>query len=160
MARLAGDGVRAAAQVLAAGVVVGGLAGAAVVTRRGLDRHLVRTGATAMVIGAFAAATPAPVVVQVVGMAALGLGTAIVWAKVHHRSLTVVPARSATVPTVISMLATPALAVPALMGIVSDRISITAAVMATATLTVPLAVVVLRLGGGPVRPEAIETLED
>ncbi|MFN0090290.1 MAG: MFS transporter [Acidimicrobiales bacterium] len=148
VARLASGGVRAAAQVLAAGIVVGGLAGAAIVTRRGINRRLIRTGAAAMVTGAFAAATPAHVAVQVMGMASLGLGTAIVWAKVHHRMLTVVPALSATVPTLVGVLSTPALAVPALMGIASDRISITAAVIGTAALTVPLAVVVLKLGGG------------
>jgi hypothetical protein len=109
--------------------------------------------------GAFVAATPIGVVGQTVAMAALGFGTALVWAKVHHRMLTVIPGRSATVPTVVSVLSTPALVFPVAMGAVSDRWSITAALAATAALTIPLAWVVSRLGGDRITPDELDELD-
>lgn len=153
VARLVDDGFGAAAQVLAGGIVAGGIAGSLVIARRGLDRGRTKAAAGAMAAGAFVAATPIGVVGQTLGMVAVGFGTALVWAKVHHRMLTVVPGRSATVPTVVSVLATPALVFPVLMGAVSDRWSITVALVAAATLTVPLAWAVLQLGGDRVAPD-------
>lgn len=153
VARLVDDGFGAAAQVLAGGIVAGGIAGSLVIARRGLDRRRTKAAAGAMAAGAFVAATPIGVVGQTLGMVAVGFGTALVWAKVHHRMLTVVPGRSATVPTVVSVLATPALVFPVLMGAVSDRWSITVALVAAATLTVPLAWAVLQLGGDRVAPD-------
>jgi MFS family permease len=148
VARLRGDGVGAAAQVLAGGLVVGGIAGAAVVTRIGLAARRTTTAAGAMMAGAALAALPLPLAAQVGGMAVLGLGTALVWADLHHRMLTVVPGRSASVPTVVGVLSTPALFVPAGMGILADRVSVTASLVATAALTVPLAIIVMRLARG------------
>jgi MFS family permease len=160
VARLAADGTGAAAQILAGGIVVGGIAGSAVVARRGMSRTILGIGAAAMIAGAFGAAAAVTVAPQVAAMALLGGGTAVVWAKVHHRTLTVVPGRSATVPTVVSMLSTPSLLVPAAMGGLADSVSITAALVAAATLTVPLAIVVLRLGGGRVSADELDSLDD
>jgi hypothetical protein len=101
-----------------------------------------------MMAGAALAALPLPLAAQVGGMAVLGLGTALVWADLHHRMLTVVPGRSASVPTVVGVLSTPALFVPAGMGILADRVSVTASLVATAALTVPLAIIVVRLARG------------
>lgn len=159
VARLVGDGFGAAAQVLAGGVVVGGIVGSLIVARRGLDRRRTAAALAAMGAGAFVAATPTGVVVQTLGMVALGFGTALVWAKVHHRMLTVVPGRSATVPTVVSVLSTPALVFPVLMGAVSDRWSITVALTAAAALTIPLAWAVLGLGGDRIAPDDLADLD-
>jgi fucose permease len=159
VARLVGDGFGAAAQVLAGGVVVGGIVGSLVVARLGLDRRRTAAALAAMGAGAFVAATPTGVVVQTIGMMALGFGTALVWAKVHHRMLTVVPGRSATVPTVVSVLSTPALVFPVLMGAVSDRWSITLALTAAAALTIPLAWAVLGLGGDHIAPDDLADLD-
>ncbi|MFN0093097.1 MAG: MFS transporter [Acidimicrobiales bacterium] len=150
VARLVGAGVGAAAQVLAGGLVVGGVLGAAIVARRGIDRRQTSAGAAAMLLGAFAAAAPLAAPAQAAAMALLGLGTALIWAKVHHRMLTVAPGRSATVPTIVGILSTPALFVPAAMGAAADQSSITVALSGAAALTVPLAVAVLRLGGDAV----------
>jgi fucose permease len=112
-----------------------------------------------MGVGALVTAAPIGVVVQTVAMAALGFGTALVWAKVHHRMLTVIPGRSATVPTVVSVLSTPALVFPVVMGVLADRWSITAALTATAVLTVPLAWAVMGLGGDRIAPDDLDDLD-
>lgn len=160
VARAAADGVGPAAQVLAGGLTAGGIVGALVVARRGISRGAVRWGAAALVLGAGAAAVPSPVAAQVAAMAVLGAGTAVVWAKVHHRMLTVVPGRSATVPTVVGVLSTPALAVPVAMGVLSDAAGVTVTLALTATLAVPLAGVVVRLGGGTVTAAEVAALDD
>jgi hypothetical protein len=72
----------------------------------------------------------------------MGAGTGIVWAALHHRMLTAVEGRSAMVPTVVSVLATPCLALPVAMGWTADVASITVALVVTAALSVPLAVLV------------------
>ncbi len=156
VARLVEDGFGAAAQVLAGGAVVGGIGGSLVIARRGLDRRRTAVALVAMAVGALIAATPIGVVGQTLGMAALGFGTALVWAKVHHRMLTVVPGRSATVPTLVSVLATPALVLPVAMGAAADRWSITVALAATALLTIPLAWAVLGLGGDRIAPGELD----
>lgn len=158
VARRAGDG-GAVAQSLAGGVVVGGIAGALLVARKGLDRRRTAAGGAAMVAGAFGAALAPALVVQVSAMAALGAGTAVVWAKVHHRTLTVIPEWTATVPTLVGLLATPALLIPVGMGALSDRTSITAAMVGAAVLTVPLAAIVVRLGGDRVSAEELDVLD-
>lgn len=145
VARAAADGAGAAAQLLAGGVVIGGLVGSWVVTRRGLDRRRVAVGCGLMAIGAAVTAVPWWLGLQFAGLAALGAGTALVWASVHHRSLTVVPGRSSTVPTMVGLLSTPALLVPVAMGVVADSASITVALTCTAVLTIPLAAAVLTL---------------
>lgn len=160
VARSAAEGNRAAAQLLAAGVVVGGLLGAGVVSRRGLDRRLVMVGCGVLAAGAGVTAAPLPMAGTIAGLLLVGGGTAVVWAKVHHRMLTLVPSRSATVPTLVSLISTPALVVPALMGAVADRLSITVALTGTALLAVPLAVAVLGLGGGRVSPDQLDELDD
>jgi hypothetical protein len=45
------------------------------------------------------------------------------------------------------------------MGIVSDRWSITAALAATAALTIPLAWAVLSLGGDRITPDELDELD-
>jgi predicted MFS family arabinose efflux permease len=159
VARSAAEGDSAAAQLLAGGVVAGGLVGSAVVSRRGIDRPLVTLGCSVLVLGAVVTATPLAMPVTVAALALVGLGTAIVWAKVHHRMLTLVPSRSATVPTMVSLLSTPALLVPVAMGVTADRVSITAALAGTALLAIPLAAVVLALGGGRIDPDDLDALD-
>jgi hypothetical protein len=73
--------------------------------------------------------------------------------------LTLVPSRSATVPTMVSLLSTPALLVPVAMGVTADRVSITAALAGTALLAIPLAAVVLALGGGRIDPDDLDALD-
>lgn len=160
VARAAAEGEGAAAQLLAGGVVAGGLVGAAVVSRRGLDRRLVASGCGLLVVGAAVTAAPWPTAATIAGLVCVGLGTAIVWAKVHHRTLTLAPSRSATVPTMVGLLSTPALLVPVAMGVTADRLSITTALVGAALLAVPLAAVVLALGGGRVEPAELDTLDD
>lgn len=156
VARAAAEGDNAAAQLLAGGVVVGGLAGAAVVSRRGIDRPLVIIGCALLVIGAATTAAPLAMPFTIAALALVGAGTAVVWAKVHHRTLTLVPSRSATVPTMVGLLSTPALLVPVAMGVAADRVSITAALTGTALLAIPLAAVVLALGGGRIDPDELD----
>ncbi len=160
VARAAAEGEGAAAQLLAGGVVAGGLVGAAVVSRRGLDRRLVASGCGLLVVGAAVTAAPRPTAATIAGLVCVGLGTAIVWAKVHHRTLTLAPSRSATVPTMVGLLSTPALLVPVAMGVTADRLSITTALVGAALLAIPLAAVVLALGGGRVEPAELDTLDD
>lgn len=160
VARSAADGNGATAQLLAGGVVAGGIVGAVVVSRRGLDRRLVSVGCVLLCVGAGVTAAPLPAVATVAGLVCVGGGTAVVWAKVHHRTLTLVPTRSATVPTLVGLISAPALAVPVAMGVTADRVSITAALTGTALLAIPLAAVVLALGGGRVDPDELEALDD
>jgi hypothetical protein len=93
VARAAAEGDDAAAQLLAGGVVVGGLVGAAVVSRRGIDRSLVIIGCVLLLIGALTTAAPLATPFTIAALALVGAGTAVVWAKVHHRTLTMVPSR-------------------------------------------------------------------
>ncbi len=160
VARAAAEGDNAAAQLLAGGVTVGGLVGAAVVSRRGLDRPLVALGCGLLVVGALTTAAPLAMPATIAALALVGAGTAVVWAKVHHRSLTLVPSRSATVPTLVGLLSTPALLVPVAMGATADRVSITAALTGAAMLAIPLAAVVLSLGGARVSPDELDDLDD
>ena len=159
VARAAAEGGNAPAQLLAAGVTLGGLTGATVVSRRGIDRPLVILGCSALVVGAMTTAAPLAMPATIAALALVGIGTAIVWAKVHHRMLTLVPSRSATVPTLVSLLSTPALLVPVAMGVTADRVSITAALTGAALLAIPLAAVVLALGGGRVDPDELDALD-
>lgn len=156
VARAAAEGDDAAAQLLAGGVVVGGLVGAAVVSRRGIDRSLVIIGCVLLLIGALTTAAPLATPFTIAALALVGAGTAVVWAKVHHRTLTMVPSRSATVPTMVGLMSTPALLVPVAMGVEADRVSITAALTCTALLAFPLAAVVLALGGGRIDPDELD----
>lgn len=159
VARAAAEGDNAPAQLLAAGVTLGGLTGTALVARRGLDRPLVAVGCGLLVGGALATAAPLAMPLTIAALALVGAGTAVVWAKVHHRTLTLVPSRSATVPTMVGMLSTPALLVPVAMGVTADRVSITAALIGAALLAIPLAAVVLALGGGRVDPDELDELD-
>jgi MFS family permease len=149
VARLAAEGVGGAAQVLAGGIVVGGIAGSALVSRRGIDDSAVMFGAATIIAGAGGAALPVATALQVAAMALLGFGTAITWARVHHRQLTVIPGRSATVSTMVGVLSTPALLVPIAMGVVADRFSITVTLLGAAALTLPLAAIVTTVGREP-----------
>jgi hypothetical protein len=72
----------------------------------------------------------------------LGLGTAVIWASVHHRSLTLVPGRASTVPTVTSTLATPALLLTPAIGWVADATSLQIGLALAAPLVIPLVVIV------------------
>jgi MFS family permease len=148
VARRSERSAAAAAQLLAGGLVVGGMVGSAAVARLGLDRRLTRWGGPALLAGAVSTATGPGLLAEVATMAAMGWGTAVVWATVHHRSLTAVAGRASTVPTVVSMLSTPALVVPAIVGWLSDATSITGALLASSALGVPLLAVLAALGAG------------
>lgn len=152
IARAVADGQSSAvAQVLAAGIVVGGILGAGAVSRWGLDVRLRRIGGPLLAAGALSTAAGPPLAIQVATLTVMGFGTGVVWAAVHHRMLTAVEGRSAMVPTVVSVLATPSLALPVAMGWTADVASITVALVLTAALAVPLAVLVQRLLRQPVR---------
>lgn len=159
VARAATGHGAALAQMLAVGLVAGGIAGSALIARRGIDDRSIRAGGAALVTGACVTAAPLPILVQAVGLASVGVGTAMLWAKVHHRTLTLVPGRSAMVPTVVGVLATPAVLVVVAMGATADAVSITVALVATAVLAVPLVVVVTRLGGRPIRPDELDDVD-
>ncbi len=146
VARLTERHIGASAQALAVTLVIGGVTGAAMVGRLGLRPPLVRGAAAALVAGAVVAAAPPWPAVQAAGMLAFGFGTAVAWARVHHRALSLEPGRSGTVSTVVGVLATPAVLVPAGVGWLADRTSLTVALVACAALAVPLAVIVLALG--------------
>jgi hypothetical protein len=142
IARAAGTGGAASAQLLAVGLVAGGLAGSGLVGRYGLDRRLVRGGNIAAAAGAAGTAASPLLAVEAVSMAGMGLGTAVIWASIHHRSLTLVPGRASTVPTVVSTLATPALLAAPAIGWFADTTSLPAGLALSASLVVPLVVVV------------------
>lgn len=156
VARAADESGGAAAQSLAVGLVVGGVTGALIIARRGLDRRIVGIGSVLLAAGVLTAATRLPIVAQVVALAAAGAGTAVLWAKVHHRSLTLAPRLSATVPTVVSLLSTPAILLVLGMGAIADAASITWALVGAAALSVPLALVVRELGGDVVAPDDLD----
>lgn len=159
VARVAAEGDASVAQLLAGATVVGGIAGSLTVTRTGLNRRRVGFGCALLVSGAFLTAAPLQIGGQLCGLVLVGYGTAIVWAKAHHRTLTLVPGRSAMVPSLVGMLSTPALLVPVAMGAVADTASITAALVSAAALSFPLAIVVLNLKGASVSAEEVADLD-
>lgn len=127
VARLAADGRGAASQILALGSFVGGLIGSAVVERRGLGRWTRRLGAPAMVVGTVVVVVSRDLVaVQLVGMALNYGGMSLVWAAMHHRLLTVVPGRSASVAAVVGILGTAGAIGPVAMGAISDAAGLSA----------------------------------
>ncbi len=138
VARLVASGAGAWSQAVAVGLVIGGIAGAALVSRVGLSAPVRRWGGPLLAAGAVATAAGPPMPVQLLAMAAMGAGMELVWSRVHHHLLTVVPGRSGTVPTVVGILSFPALVVPAGIGWLADRSGLTAALLASAALAVPL----------------------
>lgn len=145
VARLVADDAGALAQVLAVGLFLGGLLGAGLVSRRGLSAARTPRGGLVMSAGALVTAASPWLTTQLVGMALMGFGTAVVWASIHHRSLTVVAGRSSMVPTIISVLATPALLVPVAIGWLADETSLTTGLVAAASLTLPLLAILVAL---------------
>jgi MFS family permease len=145
VARLTAEGRGPSAQSLAGALFVGGVVGSSLVSRRGLAGRRNVGAVSALAAGALTAAAVPWLGLQLVGMTALGYGTAVTWTVVHHRTLTAVPGRSSTVATVVSMLSTPALLVPVAIGWLADRTSLTVGLVVTALLAVALAVFVLAL---------------
>ncbi|MCU1504046.1 MAG: hypothetical protein JWM12_3400 [Ilumatobacteraceae bacterium] len=122
VARAAADSAsEAVAQLLAVAVVVGGVGGSILVGRVGISPRTRRRGPFVILVGTAAAVLPMSVVVQAVGMAAVGGGLAILWADVHLRTLTLVPGRAATVSTVVGVIGTAAAFVPVITGALADR---------------------------------------
>lgn len=146
VARLSAAGHPASSQILAGGLVAGGVVGAAVVARSGLGHGVRRVGPVLLIIGAFAAAmAPPSLAVQSAAMAVLGLGTALVWARVHHAQLSVAPGLASTAATVVSTLSTPGWLLPIAVGVVADRRSLTSALVVAASASVPLAAAMRRI---------------
>jgi MFS family permease len=143
VARLIADDLGALAQVLAVGLFAGGLIGSAVVSRRGLSGERSVRAALLLGVGATMTAVSPWLGVQLAGMAAMGAGTAVVWTSVHHRSLTAVPGKSSMVPTVVGVLSTPALLIPAAIGWLADVTSLTVGLVASASLSLPLIAIVM-----------------
>lgn len=148
VARAGEAGRTAAAQLLAGGLVVGGLLGAGAVSRWGLVRHVRRWGGPLLAAGTVATAAGPGLWWEAVALIAMGGGTAIVWAGVHHRMLTAVPGRSSTVPTIVSAISTPSLLIPAGVGWVADRTTITIGLLVCAVTVPPLLAAVAALGDG------------
>jgi MFS transporter, FHS family, L-fucose permease len=146
VARLVAGGTGAASQVLAVGIFVGGVLGSLWVSRSGLSPTVRSVGPPLLVIGAVGTALAGPIPLQIVALMLVGLGTALVWARVHHRRLTAVPARSGTVAALVGILSIPAAAIPPVIGVLADRTSITAALLVLASTAIPLWYVVARLG--------------
>jgi predicted MFS family arabinose efflux permease len=127
------------AQSIALGYVVGGIAASAVVDRRGLEGVARRYGGPALVVGsigvagAIASTEIGPVNATFAGLAAVlamlcvGVGMGFTWATVHHQQLTVVPGRSASVASIVGTLGSVGAVWPSLAGVVSDKVSISAA---------------------------------
>lgn len=152
VARVGEAGRTAAAQLLAGGIVIGGLLGAGAVSRWGLTRGVRRCGGPLLAVGTLATASGPGLRWEALALVAMGGGTAIVWAGVHHRMLTAVPGRSSTVPTIVSVISTPSLLIPAGVGWVADSTSITIGLLICALTVVPLLAAVTALGDSG-RPE-------
>jgi fucose permease len=106
------------------------------------------------VAGAVGVAAGPPRAVQLAAMTAMGLGTALVWARVRHRTLTVIPGRAATVSSLVGTFSGVAAIVPPAVGLLADRVGLTAGLVALALCAVPLWAVVAALGGDdPVRTD-------
>jgi predicted MFS family arabinose efflux permease len=142
VARLAADGAGATAQILAIGAFAGGLAGSALVERIGLRPLARRAGTPLLALGAVVVALAPWIAIQIVGMAILAGGMALVWAALHHRMLTIVPGRSGSVAAAIGLLGTFGALGPVAVGAVSDATSLTVGLLACAAaslLLIPLA---------------------
>ncbi len=128
------------AQFIAVGYVVGGLASSAVVDRRGLAGVTTpRLGGGCLIVGALGVAAAVAShewesvsantagAAATVAMTIVGVGMGFVWADLHHRELTVVPGRSASVAAIVGTLSSVGAIWPTLAGWVADQTSITAA---------------------------------
>ena len=100
--------------------------------------------------------------VGIVGFLLVGWGMALVWASLHHQELTVVPERSATVSSIVSVLAAFGAFTPALAGLVADRAGLPWSRVTFVGFALVLVVVMwsMRRGGpksvvenGPLRPQ-------
>ncbi len=149
------------AQLIAVGYVVGGLGSSAFVERRGLDNAVRRFGGPCLVIGAILVAAAVAshewgsISANTAGAAAtgamtmVGVGMGFVWADLHHRELTVVPGRAASVSAIVGTLSSVGAFWPTLAGWIADRTSIT-----TALLVFAGAAVVVMVLSGPGRSSA------
>jgi MFS family permease len=144
VARLAAEGAGGASQGLAVGVFVGGLAGSGLVSRRGLA-GIGAAGPWCTLGGVVLTALPLHPLVTAAGLTLVGFGMALVWADVHHRTLIAERGRSATVSGIVGVMATPAAAVPVIVGLVADTTSLTVGLWCYAALAVPL-IPLLRTG--------------
>lgn len=120
-------GITGIEQLLAVGAVIGGMAGSALVARRGLSRRMRRAGPILLMAGTVAVTAGGSLAVQALSMGAGAAGMALVWATLHHRELTVVAGRSATVSSVIGTIGAASAVIPATVGVVAGRYGLTAA---------------------------------
>ncbi len=123
------------AQIIGLGYVVGGLVSSAVIDRNGLNAITKRgpailVGGGAGVTLAVASTTQGTVglgvaiVAATVSMTGVGIGMGFVWGDLHHRQLTVIPGRAATVASIIGTGSAVGALWPWLGGIISDRTDI------------------------------------
>jgi MFS family permease len=131
----------ALAQLIAGGYVVGGLAGSLIMERQGLSARIRTVGApiialgAALVAGSIALVELGPLsyvvgaLLATLAMGVVGIGMALVWGDLHHRQLTLVPGRSATVASIVGTFGSVGAAWPWLAGRIADRHSITAALV-------------------------------
>ena len=139
------------AQMIAVGYVVGGLGSSAIVDRQGLNASARRFGGSSLVVGALGVASVIAVFergnvsAQMAGflaalaMAVVGIGMGFVWADLHHRELTVVPGRSASISAIVGTLGSVGAIWPLLGGWMADQISITAPLLLFAAAALLLA---------------------
>jgi hypothetical protein len=136
-----------AEQLLAVGVMVGGIVASAAVARRGVRRHTVRAGALTMLTGTALTLAGAGLAVNAAAMTFVGVGMALVWAGLHHRMLTVVPGRSGTVSALAGVTGAAAGVVPAAIGAIADRAGFDAALVGFVGIAVLVVVVGWRVAG-------------
>lgn len=134
IAAIALDGPKVA-QVVGLGYVAGGLVSSALIDRNGLSA-LTKRGPAALVVGSggvtmsIAGATSetfswgVAAASATVFMAIVGVGMGFVWGDLHHRQLTVIPGRAATVASIIGTCSALGAIWPWLGGMVSDRTDI------------------------------------
>lgn len=123
------------AQVIGLGYVVGGLVSSALIDRNGLNA-ITKRGPVILVAGgagvtiAIASTTSGTlsqgvaVVAATLAMVIVGVGMGFVWGDLHHRQLTVIPGRAATVASIIGTFSAVGAVWPWLGGIISDRTDI------------------------------------
>lgn len=145
------------AQFIAVGYVVGGLASSAVVDRRGINGAARRYGGPCLALGALLVAAAVAshelgsisaltaAVAATAAMTVVGVGMGFVWADLHHRELTVVPGRSASVAAIVGTLSSVGAFWPTLAGWIADQASISAALCVFAVA----AALVMALSGDP-----------
>jgi MFS family permease len=129
------------AQLVAVGYVIGGLMGSVFVEREGLSVRIQQQGAPLLTLGGVLVALSIGLTelgpldyrtggaLATVSMMVVGVGMALVWGDLHHRQLTVISGRSATVASIVGTFGSVGAVWPWLSGWLADRYSITASLV-------------------------------